>query len=88
MTKSQVERRPSWRYECEHFTECRDRLMDVHGWDRAKATLAARAYFGVDSREQLCEMVRPTCENLMSDDGPRTGRPLREGDVHEIYLVR
>jgi len=85
---TQEQRRPTWRYQCEHFTECRDRLMDVHGWNRAKATLAARVYFGVDTREQLCDMVRPNSENLMGRDDPMFGRPLREGDVHEIYMVR
>jgi hypothetical protein len=37
----------------ETFTEMRNRLMEVHGWCRKIATIAARYYLGVENHDDL-----------------------------------
>ncbi len=82
--KTQLQRRPERRYNCEHFAECRDRLQEVHGWSRRKATLATRYYHGIDTLETLRDRLNYHPVTGSHSDPPE----LREGDVHEICIVR
>ena len=51
----------------ETFTETRDRLMEIHGWDRREATLAVRYYRNIDSYDEMVECL-PIREYLYSAD--------------------
>ena len=82
--KTQLSRRPHWRYNCEHFAECRDRLQLIHGWSRTKASLATRYYLGIDTLEILRDRLisHPVSGDYSSPP------ELHDGDVHEICMMR
>jgi len=68
----------------ETFTEMRERLQEVHGWDRKVASVAARYYLGVDNYETLCTHTRPAI--VRSDYFTRP--LLTEDQLREIVMWR
>ena len=68
----------------ETFTEMRDRLMEVHGWNRKIATIAARYYMGIESSDDIRARTQfqPTgCSFSLSPD-------LSVAMAHEIAMLR
>jgi len=73
----------------ETFTEMRDRLMQVHGWGRKIATLAARYYLGVEN----CDDLRARTQDQPCLDTHRHGcvvarAYLTLAQAHEIVMLR
>ena len=68
----------------ETFTEMRDRLMQVHGWNRRIATLAARYYLGVEN----CYALRSRTQDQPCLDGTVHRAELSLAQAHEIGMLR
>ena len=68
----------------ETFTEMRDRLMEVHGWDRKIATIAARYYMNVESSDDIrarTQFQQTGCGHCLPPD-------LSVAMAHEIAMLR
>ena len=68
----------------ETFTEMRDRLMEVHDWDRKIATIAARYYLGVENVGDMRERTQTRPIHLGVVQRP----DLTLGMAHEIAMLR
>lgn len=54
----------------ETFTEMRNRLMACHGWDREVATVAARYYDGLETSQDVREMIPEHAQQVIDARQP------------------
>ncbi|MBW2672174.1 MAG: hypothetical protein JRD89_02000 [Deltaproteobacteria bacterium] len=72
----------------ETFTEMRNRLMQVHGWCRRIATIAARYYLGVENNDDLG--ARTQSQPILSRGGEdyRQGPEITLATARKIVMLR